>query len=262
MQAQAGQQENNRALVTGGMRMGAKGTHSSRTMMLAELTDLLDAVPAEADYPCYAKAVVEENALGKQTAANRRHSLQHLRELYGLDRHLPLFRVLRHLWVADEAGRPLLAILCALARDPLLRCTAPTVLALTPGAELMRSNLLDTIRNAAGSRFNDAVLDKVARNAASSWSQSGHLNGRVRKVRTRVTPTPGALALAIWLGALEGAAGLPLLESRWARVLDRNSHELLSLAFQAHRLGLFHARAGGGAVEIDSAPIDIAAARH
>jgi hypothetical protein len=104
--------------------------------------------------------------------------------------------------------------------------------------------------------LNDAVLEKVARNAASSWSQSGHLEGRVRKVRRMVATTGGSAALAIWLGALEGLAGRGLLESRWARVLDRTGDKLLAVALQAKQLGLIHARAGGGVVEIDASRLD------
>jgi hypothetical protein len=239
-----------------GFRFGDKGTHTSRTIMLGELTDLLAVVPQGADREAYAKAIVDENALGKQTIATRRLTCQRLRELYGLDPRLPLFRVLRRLWAADEAGRPLLAILCSLARDPLLRATTATVLGLPVGAELVRALFLDSIREAVGGRLNDAVLDKVARNAASSWSQSGHLEGRVRKVRRRVVPTAGSTTLAIWLGALEGLAGRSLLESRWARVLDRTRDELLAVALQAKQLGLLHARAGGGVVEIDASRLD------
>jgi hypothetical protein len=224
--------------------------------MLADLTDLLAAVDQGADRDAYAKAIVDENVLGKPTIATRRLTYQRLRELYGLDPRLPLFRVLRRLWAVDETGRPLLAILCALARDPLLRATAPTVLALPVGAELVRALFLGVIRETVGLRLNDAVLDKVARNAASSWLQSGHLEGRVRKVRRQVVPTPGSAALAIWLGALEGLAGRALLESHWARVLDRTGDELLALALQAKQRGLIHARAGGGVVEIDASRLD------
>jgi len=160
------------ALRAAGLRFGDKGTHTSRTIMLAELADLLAAVAPGADRDAYAKAIIDENVLGKATIATRRLTYQRLRELYGLDPRLPLFRVLRRLWAADEAGRPLLAILCALARDPLLRATAPAVLELPVGAELVRGLFLDAIRKTVGSRLNDAVLDKVARNAASSWSQS------------------------------------------------------------------------------------------
>jgi len=243
-------------LSAAGFRFGDKGTHTSRTIMLSELTDLLAAVPAGAPREHYAAAIVEENVLGKQTIATRRLTSQRLGELYGLDPRLPVFRVLRRLWAADEAGRPLLAMLCALARDPLLRSTEPAVLALPAGAELVRASFLDALREVVGSRLNEAVLDKVARNAASSWSQSGHLVGRVRKVRKRVTPTPGSLAMALWMGTLEGLADQALLDCRWTRVLDRTGPELLPVALQAKQLALIHARVGGGVVDIDARRLD------
>jgi len=239
-----------------GFRFGDKGTHTSRTMMLAELTELLAAAPPDADRVDYVAAIVEDNLLGKQTTSTRRLTSQRLGELYGLDPAVPLFRLLRRLWAVDAVGRPLLALLCALARDPLLRATAPTVLSLPLGAELVRATFLDALREAVGDRLNDAVLDKVARNAASTWSQSGHLHGRVRKLRQRVAPTAGSAALALWMGTLEGLAGEQLLDCRWARVLDHTGPALLPAALQAKQLGLIHARAGGGVVEIDASRLD------
>ena len=228
--------------------------------MLAELGELFAAVPPNAARTDYAAAIVDENALGKATIATRRWTNQRLGELYALDPRVPVFRVLRRLWVVDVPGRPLLALLCALARDPLLRATAPAVLALPVGAELVRSSFLDEIRQVAGARLNEAVLDKVARNAASSWAQAGHLRGRMRKMRTRVAPTPGSVALAFWLGALEGLGGPALLDCRWTRVLDRAGDDLLPAAFEAKQRGLIRARAGGGVVEIDTGRLDPAAA--
>jgi hypothetical protein len=229
--------------------------------MLSELSDLLAVVPEGSRRDVYEAAVVEDNILGKPTAATRRLTFQRLAELYGLDPRVPLFRVLRRVWAVDETGRPLIAMLSALARDPLLRATTDSVLDLTPGAELMRASLLDTLRDAVGERLNDAVLDKVARNVASSWNQSGHLHGRVRKIRQQVTPTRGSTALALWLGSMEGLAGEGLLDSRWTRVLDRSGSELLPAALEAKKLGLVHVRAGGRVVEIDATRLDQPAAR-
>ena len=239
-----------------GFRFGDRGSHSSRTIMLAELGELLATIPADAASAAYSEAVLDGNALGKATAASRRHSRQHLREMYGCDPRLPIFRVLRRLWVADEPGRPLLALLAALARDPVLRATAPAVLPLPVGAELVRGAFLEVIRAGTGDRFNEAVLDKVARNAASSWSQSGHLRGRVRKIRRRVAPTPGALAFAVWLGEREGIGGSSLLESRWARVLDRSPGELAEVAAGARRRGLLALRIGDGVLDIRADGLD------
>lgn len=239
-----------------GLRFGEKGTHTSRTMMLSELTDLLAVVPRDAAREDYAEAIIGENVLGKETASNRRLTNQRLGELYGLDPTRPIFRVLLHLWDIDEVGRPLLALLCALGRDPLLRATAPPVLDLAPGEELLRSAMTDAIQQATDDRLKDSVTDKVARNTGSSWTQSGHLEGRVRKKRRQVQATPGAMAFALWLGTVQGLAGEDLLRSAWARVLDGEPSRLLELAFEAKRLRLVEARAAGGVVEIDARGLD------
>jgi len=235
-----------------GLRFGDKGTHTSRTIMLTELQELLAAVERPADRGVYVSAIVDHNILGKHTAASRRLTAQRLTELYGLDPGIPLFRVLRRLWAADEGSRPVLALLCALARDPLLRATVDTVLSLPVGGELVRSTYVAALREAVGDRLNEAVLDKVARNTASSWAQAGHLEGRVRKIRRRAEPGPGAAAMALWLGGVEGLAGEHLLSCSWARVLDRSAAGVAELALQARRLGLIQARIGGGVVEIDT----------
>ena len=224
--------------------------------MLTDLIELLAAVPSDGARADYAAAVIDENVLGKATAATRRMTNQRLGELYGLDPRLPIFRVLRRLWSMDIPGRPLLAMLCALARDPLLRSTAPFVLALPMGTELDRARFRDTLRQSVGRRLNDAVLDQAARKCASSWTQSGHLAGRMRKIRRQVVPSPGPLALAFWLGTMEGHAGRALLDSRWTRVLDRQDAALMPVALRTKQLGLIHLRAGGDVVEIDTRWLD------
>ena len=268
-----------------GLRFGSVGTHTSRTMMLAELSDLLAAVPVRSGAEVgaadalgspleplaspaavlsaalsmradYARAVLEDNVLGKETASARRSSLQRLRELYGLDPALPIFRVLRRLWAIDEVGRPLLALLCALARDPLLRATATAVLPLAPGAELLRHTLHAAIDPDPVPRFKVAILDKIARNAASSWAQSGHLQGRVRKMRREVAPTPASTAFALWLGSFQGLAGDYLLATLWTAVLDAPPNRVFESALQAKQLGLIRVVAGGGVREIDVAGLD------
>ncbi len=245
-------------LVKAGFRFGDRGTQTSRTIMVRELADLLRAVPGSADRDDYAAAIVDENVLGKQTTSTRRLTNQRLGELYGLSLTVPLFRVLRRLWDADEPGRPLIALFCALARDPLLRATSLAVLPLPIGAELLRSSMSSAIRASTGDRLNDSTLDKVARNAGSSWAQSGHLKGRVRKIRQEVRPTPGSVAFAVWLGALQGISGEGLLQTAWSRVLDQSPADLLDLALRAKQLSLLNARVGGGIVELDATPLESA----
>jgi len=233
-----------------GFRFGDKGTHTSRTIMLDDLSALLRVASPEAKRAEYRALIVEDNCLGKRTVATRRLSDQRLSELYALDVGVLLFRVMRQLWQADERGHPLLALLLAMARDPLLRLTAPPIIRLRPGEELGRQALTDALNRGTGSRFNEAVLDKIVRNAASSWTQSGHLEGRSRKTRRAVTSTPAVLTFALLLGYALGARGAVLFDSLWAKVLDTSTDELISLAMDAKRIGYLDLKVSGGVVEV------------
>ena len=233
-----------------GFRWGEKGTHTSRTIMLDELRSVMAACEPDATRGEYVSAILEDNCLSKRTSATRRLSSQRLSELYALDPEVPLFRVMRRCWFNDQDGRAVLALLLALSRDPLLRVTAAPVLRMHPGEELARQQVTDALRRAIGSRLSQSTLDKVVRNAASSWTQSGHLKGRGRKVRQSVVPTPVATAYAMLLGYLAGTRGSALFESLWAQTLDAQASELQHLAMDARRLGFLDMSQSGGVVDV------------
>jgi hypothetical protein len=193
---------------------------------------------------------VQDNALGKKTESTRRLTAKRLGELYGLDRGILLFRVLRHLWDADKAGQPMLACLCANARDPLLRITSAAILPVPQGESVSAADIAQIVATEAPGRFNEDTLQKIGRNAASSWTQSGHLKGRIRKVRVRPVVTPESMAYALLLGHLTGARGSLLFDSHWVRLLDLTGTEIDALAFQTSRRGLIDYRRLNTVVEI------------
>lgn len=233
-----------------GFRAGQRGTHTSRTIMLDELAQLLDAVPSDAPRSEYAEAVVAGNCLGKPTLATRKSSLQRLCELYGLDPRSILFRALRQLWVGDEAARPALALLLALARDPLLRASALAVLATPIGHEFSRQGMKDDMSASVEDRLNPATLDAAVRNASSSWTQSGHLRGRSRKTRQRLQRTPAATAYALLIGSAVGHAGRRLFDSPWAAVLDARGSELVERVLDARMFGFLEFKRVGEIMEL------------
>jgi len=196
--------------------------------------------------------VLQDNLLVKTTVSGRAITYQRLRELYGLDETIPLFRVLTLLWQRDNASLPLLGILAALARDPLLRATALPILGLPVGSELARDAVRDAVVGAVGIRLNDATVEKAVRNAASSWAQSGHLKGRTFKRRTQVQATPASLAFAIWLANAAGFKGETVLSSGWITVLDLEGTELRRLLDSARIAGLIVVRQIGSCVELDA----------
>ena len=96
------QTPNRAEAIAAGFRFGHIGTHTSRTIMLDELTTVFAAVPADSKATVYVDAIVEENCLAKQTVSTRRLSMQRLRELYALDPSVPIFRILRRLWTIGQ----------------------------------------------------------------------------------------------------------------------------------------------------------------
>jgi hypothetical protein len=233
-----------------GFRWGPRGTHTSRTIMLDELRAVLGNCRPVATRDDYLSAIHEDNCLGKRTVATRKLSSQRLSELFALDPEVPIFRVMRRFWYADRDGQAALALLLALARDPLLRVTAQPVLRMRPGEELARQQMTDSLHRAAGSRLSESTLDKVVRNVASSWTQSGHLKGRGRKVRQSITPTAATTAFALLLGHLAGKRGAALFETLWAQVLDAPPGDLMQLAMDARRLGFLDMSQSGGVIDV------------
>lgn len=233
-----------------GFKSGTSGTHTSRTIMLAELTQLLAAVGPGSAREDFIRAIVEDNVLGKSTTSTRRISGQRLTELYALDTAVPIFRVLQRLWSIDQGSQPLLALLSSLARDPLLRSTAPSIVGLKVGQSVDRDSTAQALRGYAGSRLNDAILDKVLRNASASWTQSGHLVGRTFKKRQRVSPSPTVVTMALFLGYLQGLRGAGLFRTLWCDVLDSTPETLTALAMRASMAGHVRFRQSEDIIEI------------
>lgn len=226
------------------------GTHISRTIMLADLRRLLAACPPAASPADYYAAVVEENVLLKPTVTTRRRSIRRLKELYRLDRSVLLFRALRDLWDADAAAQPLLALLCAVATDPLLRCTADLLLSLPVDAEVTPQQFETVAKEVFPGRYGPASLASLGRNVASSWQQSGHLRGKLRKVRVHVECRPPALVYALLLGALQEVQGEALFTTLWCRLLDTPVHVLHSQALAAAQRGWLEYRRAGNVTEV------------
>ncbi len=233
-----------------GFRSVPGGVHLSKTMMLAELTAVLDRFP-NSDAAVVERAVVVENLLGKPTGTARRLALARLNTLYGIITPRPIQLAALRLWPRNVVGRPLLALLCALAREPLLRQSAQPVLDAPPGVSVRWPDVAAAIAARYPDRYSPKMMKSLAQNCASSWTQSGHLRGRVNKRRCVAQPSAEAAAFAALLGSLSGFGGPALLRSPWMRLMDRSEADLLSLLRRAESAGLARVRAGGGVVQID-----------
>lgn len=238
------------ALKSFGIKFSGGGAHISRTMMLPELVAVLASVPSGSSTHGYREAILGRNVLGKTTESTRRKSLRHLRELYALEEATPLFGLLRHLYALDVASLPLLALQVAWARDPLLRATTPAVVEATEGELVEPASLARALEATFPDQYSELSRNKIARNASSSWTQAGHLEGHAKKIRQRVRPTVVAVTLALFLGNIAGYHGAAVFQNPWCRLLDLSADRGKAMGFEAHRSGLLNLHSVGEVVDL------------
>ena len=219
--------------------------------MLEELRTLLTYIDnPEADKSEYLKAINDENCLGKRSGKTRILSYQHLVDLYSLDRSNVLFRSLLYFWNRDTMGQPLLALLCTYARDSIFRFTAPFILTFQEGAMISRVSLEKFIESQEPCRFSKATLKSTAQNINATWTKSGHLYGRTRKVRSHANPTAGSVSYALFLGYLAGMRGQALFQTEFTKLLDCTLDRAIELAEEASRKGWIVFKRVGNVIEV------------
>jgi hypothetical protein len=132
-----------------------------------------------------------------------------------------------------------------------LRDSADAVLTASAGAPLRWPQIAMQLEGKHPGRYSPKMLKSLAQNCASTWTQAGHLAGKVHKRRSSPEVTPEAAAYAALLGSSAGFGGPALLASAWMGTLDRSEPELLNLLRGAEAAGLLRMRAGGGVIEIN-----------
>lgn len=234
----------------GGLKLGALRTTASHTIGIPHLVELLRVVPMDAPYERYREAVVDANVLGRPTQTGRQRSLRHLRELYFLDPTQHEFAAMRRLWDVDPEARPLLSGILAFTRDGILRASFPAIAKAAVGSIVTSNDLTKAVAAVYEAGLSEATLGKTGRNTGACWTQTGHLVGRVKKIRQAVEPFPAAVAFAAYLGHLSGKRGLSVLDTPWAALLDLPAGRELDALRSAHTQGLIDLLVAGNVVDV------------
>lgn len=224
--------------------------HLRRTMMSNELAILLTNLPINAEPDEYREAIINENILGKKTLANRLYTAVYLAKHYTLSLENDFFRLLRFCYDQDANSFPLLACLYTVKRDSLFHFSSKLILESKSGASLDKTDFFNIIQSEYTNRYSESMMRSLSRNIASSWTQSGHLRGRVQKYRTTVNTSPISVLYALALGYLAGNRGYRLLDTVYMRLMDRNQAELEELLFQLSKLGLIDFHKTGNVMEL------------
>jgi hypothetical protein len=141
-------------------------------------------------------------------------------------------------------------MLCAIAREPVLRASAGAVLPLAKGDVLPKADMEQYLREAFPDRYSTEVLAGMTRRILSSWTQSGHLNGRSRKIRSTAVSGPASTSFALFLGHLQGLRGNRLFETVWVKALDSDIGQVHAYAFEASRKGWINYRRAGDVIDV------------
>jgi len=224
--------------------------HSRRSISVNDVRLLFASTKPTLSYEEIRQLVIDNNILGKGTYSSRQGILRCLREFYGLNSDILVYSALRFFWHYDIEEQPLLALLCAAARDPILRQSAGIVLAWPQDTTLPKAALEETLKEKYSNRYSPGIMAGMVRRLLSSWKQAGHLSGHRTKVRTRATSGPASTAYALFLGYITGLRGQYLLDSLWVKLLDAPLTDVHDYAFAAANRGWLDYKNAGGVVEI------------
>ena len=223
--------------------------HTSRTIMFAELSKLMDFSTGQ---DTAFEKLLQDNVIAKQTESNKSKTIKHLTQLFILNEETPAFRVFHYLWsIAPPNEKPLLTLLLALYRDFLLSDSIDTVIKVSAGFPVPVNSIQDCIESLYPSRFSPITLHSISKNIASSWKQSGHITGRYKNIRTKVTPGYHAVTFALFLGYIDGLRGDFLFQPKWIKALDSTEKELKALAHAAAQRDLISFQSAGSVTVIN-----------
>jgi hypothetical protein len=235
-----------------GFNYDSAGAHTSRSLMTADLATVINYIQDRtAEFEAYNNAIIEENCLGKESLKNRMITTKNLKQLYGLDASFPVWTALRFLYDKDPESLPLLALLCALGRDKLLRASQPFILAKEHGVIVPRSETEQFFDELYPGRFSPVMLKSLAQNINGSYTLTGHFVGRTKKIRSKPKATTASVVYAVYLSTLQGVRGLSLLSSNFIKILELNTGQTIEHLQIASQKGWVNLKYMGEVIEVN-----------
>lgn len=203
-----------------------KTIHTSRTIMSAELTEVLNYPKNGSDY----MEVMEGNVFNKRTESSRKKTIRYLTQLYGFDKNDIRFKALEDYWQrTNEEDKAMLTFLYAVSKDYLLKDSVSLVKAVPINEKAAIERFEDNITHHHPNRFSPKTLRSVAQNIASSWKQAGYIEGKVKNLRVKRSPSYVLVSFAFLMAYIDGARGEYMPDHPSVKALDVSKEELHQL---------------------------------
>ena len=226
---------------------GNKTIHTSRTMMFAELSKVMDHAIQEDIY----LDSLDQNIANKKTKTNQDKTTGYLKQLYSFDVKYNPFKAFKYFWrIAPENDKPALALLYAIGEDFLLAESYPVVASTKPGDKVTIEKLEENIESHYKERYSENTRRSLAQNIASSWKQAGFITGKVNNIRTQPEIGYHTVVFAFLMAYFNGERGDFILTSKWSKALCLGDSQLRELAIEAAKRDLLQYQYAGNVTAI------------
>lgn len=225
----------------------SKTVHTARTMMLEEISRLMNYASGDYDH----LQALQQNISGKQTQKNLQRTNAALIKLYELDNKSVGFICFKYFWnIAPESERPLLAFLFASTSDYLLYESMDAFIETLPGYPVNSGALAKIIERNHSDSFSPNTIASASRNLISSYRQAGFLTKSTDNLKIKISPEVYSFSFACLIAYLNGNHGSLIQESKWIEVLGLDHSSFRELAVQASLKDLMEYKFAGSVVSI------------
>lgn len=224
-----------------------KTIHTSRTMMFAELSKVMDHAIHDDMY----LDSLNQNIANKKTKTNQDKTTSYLKQLYDFDiKYLP-FKLFKYFWqIATEKDKSVITLLYALGEDFLLGESCQVVLSSKLGDKVTIEKFEEIIEARHQDRYSENTRKSLAQNIASSWKQAGFITGKVKNIRTQPDIGYHAVAFAFLMAYCNGDRGDFIMTSKWSKALSLGDAQLRELAVEAAKRDLLQYQFAGSVTAI------------
>lgn len=231
--------------------LSTNSIHLARSMMYGELETVLNYLQSEKISPIIVKkAIIEQNCLAKNTGNNRVSTCDKLISHYILNEEVEFFRSFYFFWHKNEFTKNVLAFLFSFSRDRILYEMVPYVVSFDSGAEITLGQMEGVLSEKYGHKYRESTLRSMVQNLRSTLTQSGHLKGKVKKIKSKPVLDSNGIAYALYLGYTLGIRGELLFESEFMKAIECSVERGINLAFDASAKGILNMKKVGNVIEI------------
>ena len=210
--------------------------------MFSELAKVMDFTGDDNDF----YNSLKQNVFNKKTELGREKTAKYLKTLYGFNAADAQFTALKYFWsLCDDREKALLAFIYAINSDYLLSESVDVVKTTKIGEKVTVESLEANIEKLHPNKYSENTRKSMAQNIASSWKQTGFIEGKVKSIRAENEISYKVVCFAFLLAYLAGDRGDFIWNSIGVKALCLNETKLRELAIQCAKKDLMQYQYAG-----------------